>query len=323
MDKRIEHSSARAQSLRGKAVDLGDDTASSRASLASFRRLPGKGVAAALTVVLASTTLSGCAWTLITTADAIGSVTQAGFAVSSQYSSPTFITGQPMRVRHVCIELNNSVNDENLVPALRVALSRYGVTSMIYNPGTAPPDCEARLTYTATLDYGHREFSEGYTRYLSDMDIRLVHGNDIVVAHYQTEGLNTDRFATTSTKLTALIKRMVLPVKPGDTALADAAPTNSTANTTAYSISTSGPAAYATTDVTAVPPAAPVYATPLPSTTGIRLFKPKDDGASAGYPSPYAGSGTPASATAATAPSYTTAPVATTPASNTWHPKDP
>lgn len=170
---------------------------------------PGRGVAltASVAAVLA---LPGCVWTMVSAADAVGSVAQAGFSVASQYSSPTYVTGRPVQVSRVCIELNNTVAVEDLVPALRVALGRLGVDSTVYNIGTAPPDCPARLTYQATLDWGHRAFSEEYTRYLSAIDLRLVHGNDLVSAHYQTEGLAVDRFAATSNKLTSLIRKMVI-----------------------------------------------------------------------------------------------------------------
>lgn len=178
-----------------------------RAASSSAR--PGRGVAlaAALAATLA---LPGCVWSVVSAADAIGSVTQAGFSVASQYSSPTYVTGRPVQVSRVCIELNNTVAVEDLVPAMRVALGRLGIDSTVYNVGTAPPDCPARLTYQATLDWGHRAFSTEYTRYLSAIDLRLVHGNDLVAAHYQTEGLAVDRFAATSNKLTSLIRKMVV-----------------------------------------------------------------------------------------------------------------
>jgi hypothetical protein len=53
--------------------------------------------------------LSGCAWTLITAADATGSVIQAGYAIASNYSSPTFVNGRPAKIRTVCIEVNQLV----------------------------------------------------------------------------------------------------------------------------------------------------------------------------------------------------------------------
>jgi len=225
-----------------------------------LRSAPRGVVSLAAAVALSS--LSGCAWTLVSAADAVGSLTQAGFSVASQYSSPTYVTGTRAAVHHVCIELNNAVNDENLVPALRVGLSSWGVTSMVYNAGTSPPDCEAKLTYTATMDFGHREYSDGYTRYLSLVDLRLTHGNDIVVAHYQTEGLNLDRFSTTSTKMRSLIHQMIVSPKEQRTTLASSnAPV--TVRTTSYAISTDGSSSYATADVMAVPTPAQVNATAL------------------------------------------------------------
>ena len=54
--------------------------------------------------------LSGCAWTLITAADATGSVIQAGYAIASNYSSPTFVNGHPASISTVCIEVNQMVS---------------------------------------------------------------------------------------------------------------------------------------------------------------------------------------------------------------------
>jgi len=267
---------------------------------------------------LAGSGLSGCAWTVITAADAVGSVTQAGFAVASQYSSPTFVSGKPAPVRHVCIELNNSVNDPDIVPALRVALSSYGVTSMVYNVGTSPPDCEARLTYNASLDFGHREFSDGYTRYLSTIDLTLQHGNDSVVAHYQTEGLNTDRFATTATKMRGLIKRMVISPNASGTSLASVTANTPPANSSAYAISSNGAAAYATADTapasTRPIPAEPSYGSLLPATTGASPTPQTY----ANYPTtPF----TPADGVPSATSNTGNRPQPIDP-SNTWHPKD-
>ena len=240
--------------------------------------------------VAAMSLTSGCAWTLVSAADAVGSVTQAGFAVASQMSSPTYVNGQPLAVKHVCIEINNQVNLQDLVPALRVALASRGVTSMVYNAGTAPPDCESRLTYTASMDYGQREFTDGYTRYLSIIDLRLVHGTEVVVAHYQTEGLNVDRFATTSTKMRGLVRRMVIPAQ--DTQVA-AVPIS---RSSGYTISTNGATSYSNTEVMAGPRQDP-GANPLPNTAPPTQANPYSAmptpvapaAPANGYVSPYAG----------------------------------
>lgn len=209
---------------------------------------------------------------MVSAADALGSVTQAGFSVASQYASPTYVTGRPVQVSRVCIELNNAVAIEDLVPAMRVALGRLGIDSMVYNVGTAPPDCPARLTYQATLDWGHRSFSDEYTRYLSAIDLRLVHGSDVVAAHYQTEGLAVDRFAATSNKLTSLIRKMVV----GPSAqLAAVPPLQPDPSASGYVIPATGAAfvtpvedAPAQVMSTALPGAAPGVLPPPPDVTG-------------------------------------------------------
>ena len=155
--------------------------------------------------------LNGCAWTLISAADATGSVIQAGYAIAANYSSPTFVNGRPADVHNVCIEVNQTVTVGDFVPALQLALDRHGIRSDVYNPGTSPAGCEARLVYNAAVDYGRRSFSDETIQYLSIIDLTLIqHGRILVTARYQTGGLNTDRFSSASTKLTGLIDRMVI-----------------------------------------------------------------------------------------------------------------
>ncbi len=92
-----------------------------------------------------------------------------------------------------------------------VALDRRGIRSDVYNPGTSPAGCEARLVYNAAIDYGRRSFSDETIQYLSIIDLTLIqHGRILVTARYQTGGLNTDRFSTASTKLNGLIDKMVV-----------------------------------------------------------------------------------------------------------------
>jgi hypothetical protein len=155
--------------------------------------------------------LNGCAWTLIQAADATGSVIQAGYAIAANYSSPTFVNGRPADLHHVCIEVNQMVSVGDFVPALQLALDRRGIRSDVYNPGTSPAGGEARLVYTAALDYGRRSFSDESIQYLSIIDLTLIqNGRILVTARYQTGGLNTDRFSSASTKLSGLIDRMVV-----------------------------------------------------------------------------------------------------------------
>ncbi|CAE6945789.1 hypothetical protein R75471_05623 [Paraburkholderia domus] len=181
-----------------------------RASMAAcvMLRRPCGWLAASATLVFG---LNGCAWTLISAADATGSVIQAGYAIAANYSSPTFVNGRRADVHNVCIEVNQAVSVGDFVPALQLALDRRGIRSDVYNPGTSPAGCEARLVYNAAIDYGRRSFSDEAIQYLSIIDLTLIqHGRILVTARYQTGGLNTDRFSTASTKLNGLIDKMVV-----------------------------------------------------------------------------------------------------------------
>ncbi|AUT60669.1 hypothetical protein SAMN04487926_12695 [Paraburkholderia steynii] len=155
--------------------------------------------------------LGGCAWTLITAADATGSVIQAGYAIASNYSSPTFINGRRAKISTVCIEVNQLVSVGDFVPALQLALDKRGIRSDVYNPGTSPAGCEARLVYNASVDYGRRSFSDEPMQYLSMIDLTLIqHGRILVTARYQTGGLGVDRYSSASVKLDGLIDKMVV-----------------------------------------------------------------------------------------------------------------
>ena len=94
---------------------------------------------------------------------------------------------------------------------LQLALDRRGIRSDVFNPGTSPAGCEARLVYNASVDYGRRSFSDEATQYLSMIDLTLIQdGRILVTARYQTGGLGVDRFSSASTKLDGLIGRMVV-----------------------------------------------------------------------------------------------------------------
>jgi hypothetical protein len=166
----------------------------------------------ALTLIVCSAALSGCTWTLITAADAAGSLVQAGMSVASKYSSPTFVTGSPATLQTVCIELNQTVSAGDFVPSLQLALQKRGVNSMVYSPGTSPPGCEAMMVYSATTTWGERAFSDEPIPYLSAIDLTLLRqGQVLVTARYETGNLNTDRFASAKQKVDALIAQMVVP----------------------------------------------------------------------------------------------------------------
>jgi hypothetical protein len=159
--------------------------------------------------------LSGCTWTLITAADAAGSIVQAGMTVASKYSSPTFVTGTPASLQTVCIELNQTVAAGDFVPVLQLALQRRGVSSMVYNPGTSPPGCEAMLVYSASTRWDKRAFSDEPAAYFSAIDLTLLkQGQVLVTARYEARSSTPDRFAGARQKVDALIDKMVVTRGP-------------------------------------------------------------------------------------------------------------
>ncbi|WP_322004257.1 hypothetical protein [Paraburkholderia tropica] len=169
-------------------------------------------LAAALGAALgAALALNGCAWTLITAADATGSVIQAGYAVAANYSSPRFVTGRPVNIASICIENNPMVTSADFVPSLQLVLAQRGVTSDVYSPGTEPVTCEGRLVYNASIEYGKPTFSDDSRAYLSTINLTIfLHNHIAVTARYEVRGLGTDRFSSAAVKLKGLLDSMVV-----------------------------------------------------------------------------------------------------------------
>lgn len=180
------------------------------ASLVSARVCRARAVKIGVTLA-AALGLNGCAWTLITAADATGSVIQAGYAVASNYSSPRFITGRPVNVTSVCIENNPMVTAADFVPSLQLVLAQRGVQSDVYSPGTEPVSCDARIVYNASIEYGRPTFSDDSQAYLSTINLAILLRNHIAVsARYEVRGLGTDRYSSAAVKLKGLVDGMVV-----------------------------------------------------------------------------------------------------------------
>lgn len=159
----------------------------------------------------AALALNGCAWTLITAADATGSVIQAGYAVASNYSSPKFVTGRPVNLNSICIENNPMVTSGDFVPSLQLVLAQRGVTSDVYGAGTEPVSCEGRLVYNASIEFGKPTFSDESRAYLSTINLTIfTHNHIAVTARYEVRGLGTDRYSSAAVKLKGLVDSMVV-----------------------------------------------------------------------------------------------------------------
>jgi len=163
---------------------------------------------AALAAALA---LNGCAWTLITAADATGSVIQAGYAVASNYSSPKFVAGRPVNLSSICIENNPMVTAADFVPSLQLVLAQRGVDSDVYSAGTEPVSCQGRLVYNASIEFGKPTFSDESRAYLSTINLTIfTHNHIAVTARYEVHGLGTDRYSSAAVKLKGLVESMVI-----------------------------------------------------------------------------------------------------------------
>jgi hypothetical protein len=193
------------------AIRLGMTTVAKTTELLACRIRKSRRHASLICAALTPCLLAGCALTVISAVDAAGSVVQAGLSIASNHSSPTVVNGDQASIHDVCIEWNSMVPLGDFVPALQYALHKRGVASTVYAPGTSPPGCEATLVYSAATDWGHRTFTDGYTEYLSAINLTLIRrGKIVVAASYATSGAKLDRFASTATKVSALIDRMVV-----------------------------------------------------------------------------------------------------------------
>ena len=159
----------------------------------------------------AALALNGCAWTLITAADATGSVIQAGYAVASNYSSPRFVTGRPVNLTSICIENNPMATAADFVPSLQLVLAQRGVSSDVYSPGTEPVNCAGRLVYNASIEFGRPPFGDDSRAYLSTINLAIfTHNHIAVTARYEVRGLGTDRYSSAAVKLKGLVENMVV-----------------------------------------------------------------------------------------------------------------
>ncbi|WP_417069310.1 hypothetical protein [Niveibacterium terrae] len=114
-------------------------------------------------------------------------------------------------VRSVCIELNPQVGDEEVLPALRARMERYGVTSRVFDAGTEPSDCNAVLSYTASRTWEKVWSAGDETRpYLDSAFLSLRRGGKILATGaYPGGGKEPGRKAATGVKISYAVDQLL------------------------------------------------------------------------------------------------------------------
>lgn len=115
-------------------------------------------------------------------------------------------------VTAVCIEFNQNVVLEDLVPALQRELRAQGVQSRVYDAGILPPQCLNRLRYTASVDWAVPPLASTYQPTLATATLSL-HGGDgslMAISSYAPQALlGAGRWATTQQKLAPVVKALI------------------------------------------------------------------------------------------------------------------
>ena len=119
----------------------------------------------------------------------------------------TYLSGPTLVTRHVCIDLNTSVPDDQFLPSLQLALQDHGIASDVYGPGAAPETCEARLIYNVAVRYANTSNNDA-TLYWSNIELdTLQKGRIVGAAHYDSAQMN-NRWMQTR-RLSLMVAKLV------------------------------------------------------------------------------------------------------------------
>lgn len=166
---------------------------------------------AALWVIVACST-SGCVLfgPQVSVREAVDVAVSASMEASAlaDRTRPASLPRLPLK--NVCVELNDKVTIPEFLPAVQDGLRRRGVTSRVYEPGTAPQECDAVLDYEATRDWDMRLASKDQLPYMSYARITLRRdGKLLSSASYGVRGLGFDKWASTSAKIEPMLDTLL------------------------------------------------------------------------------------------------------------------
>jgi hypothetical protein len=164
-------------------------------------------IAACLCLVL----LEGCVVVPIPVRELIEGARLGAAEFSSATDKEREVGVKKVDVRSVCIELNPLVSDEEVLPALRGRMEKYGVASRVFDAGTEPSDCSAVLSYAASRTWEKVWAAGDESRpYLDSAFLTLRQGGKILATGaYPAGGKGPGRKSATGVKISYAVDQLL------------------------------------------------------------------------------------------------------------------
>jgi len=161
-------------------------------------------------VFLSAASLSGCFSTVMDAASLVGTgVNAVGSMLPSKPNNSLVFDHD--KIKEVCIELNRSVAISDFVPSLQAELQQRGVLSRVYETGTQPTNCPLTIGYSAFIQWDVKAFSSNYSPYMTFASLTLrKEGRVVGSAQYRIGSFGQDKWGSTSSKLSPLVKALVV-----------------------------------------------------------------------------------------------------------------
>jgi len=161
-----------------------------------------------LAVTLSGCTLASSAVELSMSSMFSGAMT--GIASAAGSSKHFDHTHPRVTVKDICVEYNDMVTDQDVVPAIQGELNRYHITSHVYAPGEEPSECEAILYYAAQRDWGRPMFSDAPKAYLAQARMLLRQKGGIVAqADYDANSSRMTEWNDTRIKIGSMVEELI------------------------------------------------------------------------------------------------------------------
>lgn len=176
-----------------------------------------KRLAAVVTLAgVASQTLSGCLFatsTPVIAAQVASTAVLTGVSLSGQLpavSTPSQAAAAGLTQQRLCIELNPPDAIPELIPAMQSRLHAYGITSMVYSPGTWPTGCTV-LSYSVRRTWRNSMWGTGTTEYVAYATLTLTrNGNILNTVYYDSQRSSMDNWSSVSVKIAQLVDKLVV-----------------------------------------------------------------------------------------------------------------
>ncbi|MFZ4551148.1 MAG: cell division protein FtsI [Aquabacterium sp.] len=166
-------------------------------------------------IILSPAGLLGCS--IVTPAPLIELAKATGAAASTMVS---VTPNEPVNVvqnvavspKSVCIEYNPVCPVVDILPALQQGLTKNGISSRVYEPGTHFGYCRYWVKYSASMDWGTPLMSDQPQSYLTAARLTLASDAGIVLAYaeYRLGGLmQPGKWASVYQKMEPVVRSLV------------------------------------------------------------------------------------------------------------------